>query len=204
LDSNARGPQVDVAARAPREHGAAAFVSHSYATPIPIDRMRPPLTRLPLRPKREEISWPLSLSNANAGWSEATRHDFLRHAAESSDAELEPIVCAAFREEPAAGRLLALRALARRSAAGTRAIFLEALRRGDDDERAFAVDVFGDRGDREALVEALSDRLDAIAARAALACFGTSTRAGLERELAPFVDRARGDAILGLLAGVLL
>jgi hypothetical protein len=193
----------DITPRVPHEEANAFAASGSQEASIPIDRMRPPLTRLPLRPKREDISWPRSLSEANGEWTEATRHDFLRRAAERTDPELERVLCAAFREETAAGRLLALRALVRGSAAGTHAIFIEALRRGADEERALAVDVFGERGDRAALVEALSDRLDAIAARAALACFGMSSRADLERALTPLVDRARSDAIVGLLAGVL-
>jgi len=58
-------------------------------------------------------------------------------------------------------------------------------------------------GPRESLVTALSDGVDAIAARAALGYVGSRERADYHLALTPFVDSARIDGLLSLLAGYL-
>jgi hypothetical protein len=99
--------------------------------------------------------------------------------------------------------LLALQALVRCRFAGARESLVDALRLGSDDERAFAVDSLVALGDRASLDIALSDRVDAIAARAALGFVGSDRRADYAAALAPHLDARRIEAILGLLAGVL-
>jgi hypothetical protein len=167
-------------------------------------RTQPPLTRLPLRPLQPKPAWSLLVSASYEDWSEAQRHEFLRACIRDPAAADEAILSRAYREENAAGRVLALKALAHARGENSREVFLEALRRGGDDERALAIDALAERGERGALIEALSDRVEAIAARAALAYLPGRSRAEYEVELTPFVDRARLDAILGLLAGVIL
>jgi len=162
-----------------------------------------PLTRMPLRPQTGAITWPQLLDAANANPSIAERRALLRQAAREPEARLEAALLAAYREEDAEGRLLALQALLSGRFASAPALFADALRIGNDDERSFAVDALFACGDREALTAALSDRLEAVAARAALAYVATSTRADYVRTLAPLVDGSRLDTILSLLAGVL-
>jgi hypothetical protein len=163
----------------------------------------PPLTRLPLRSLHEAVTWPASFAAGLEPWSEAKRHEFLRHSAGSDQPALVSALCLAYREENQAGRLLALRALRGRRDPSARELFVDALRRGTDDERATAVDALEVAGERDALVEALSDRVDAVAARAALAYVGLRPRADFERLLEPLVDGERRAAILGLLGAVL-
>ncbi|GAC1501530.1 MAG: hypothetical protein NVS2B8_18420 [Vulcanimicrobiaceae bacterium] len=110
---------------------------------------------------------------------------------------------AAYREEDTEGRCLALRALGRsRIDDASHAVFLEALRVGSDDERSIAVDAIARAGDREALVATLRDRIEAIAARAALAYVDSTDRGAYYAKLAPHVDRVRLETILTLLAGI--
>jgi hypothetical protein len=170
---------------------------------IAFGRSRPPLTRLPLRSVHVDVTWPRELPEPHRTWSAEERHRFLQACARGAEPIFATALQEAWREEIGAGRLLALRALARASIAESNDVFVDALTRGTDDERAFAVDVFADRGDAARLVDALSDRLDAIAARAALALVGNGTRADFESALCPHVERARLDAILGLLAAVI-
>jgi len=83
------------------------------------------------------------------------------------------------------------------------AVITHVMRNGTDRERSLAVDGLAAAGCREALVPALNDRLDAVAAKAALAYVGTNRREDYRVALAPFVDEARVEALLALLAGYL-
>lgn len=164
--------------------------------------VRPPLTRLPLRPHRAEITWTSLVRDDAVTWSAGDRLAFLRDCGDTCDAALVPALCLAYDEETGPGRVFALRALAQHPGETSLGTFREALIRGGDDERALAVDVLDAWGERDALSAALCDRIDAVAARAALAFVGGHDRAVFEATLAPFVDRARLGAILSLLAGI--
>ncbi len=168
-----------------------------------------PLTRLPLRPQTATVSWPTLLApsvTVDAGAlvrDRSTRHAALVELSRSADDDATHALRVAYREEDCEGRSLALRALGRTTIDdSTREIVLDALRAGSDDERSLAVDIVARTGDRDALRCALTDRLDAIAARAALAYVDSLDRDDYVAKLAPHVEPARLDAILGLLAGV--
>jgi hypothetical protein len=185
----------DATARAGPIHDVLARVRPRY------ERVAP-LTRLPLRVQARDITWPQLVDPALAHAGRAARHALLaRMAADSGDSK-EAVLAVAYREEDAAGRLLALRALLTGGyGAGATAIFEEALRVGTDEERAFAVDALAACGAREPLVQAFGDRVEAIAAKAALAYVETSDADDYRRALAPHVEAARIAAILALLAG---
>jgi hypothetical protein len=188
----------------------AAHDATAHAGPIHdvLARVRPryervaPLTRLPLRVQARHITWPELVDPALANDGRAARHALLARMAAESGGSRDAVLAAAYREEDAAGRLLALRALLTGGCgAGTTAIFEEALGVGTDEERALAVDALASCGAREPLERAFGDRVEAIAAKAALAYVGTSDADDYRRALAPHVDAARIEAILALLAG---
>jgi hypothetical protein len=129
------------------------------------------------------------------------RHAWLKAANEATCNEAA--LLAAYREEDADGRLLALQSLVRCRFAGARESLVDALRLGSDEERAFAIDGLVALGERASLGIALADRVDAIAARAALGFVASDRRSDYIPALAPFLDERRIEAILGLLAGVL-
>ena len=188
----------------PRELREESTGRTAEATVSDRPQTQPPLTRLPLRAQRSAVSWPLLLPNPRETASEAERLELLASFTRSGAAAVpEAPLCTAYREEAAAGRILALRALANANGEFASEIVREAARYGSDEERTIAIDALADCGDREALAIALSDRVDAIAARAALGYVGTFERADYERALAPLVAKARLDAILALLAGIL-
>jgi hypothetical protein len=162
-----------------------------------------PLTRSPLRPQSAAITWPRLTNAVSELESEGERRAFLREATRSVDASLAPALQAAYREEEGEGRLFALRALSRGNFAGARDAFVDALHVGSDDERSVAVDALLALGEREAVTTAFSDRIDAIAAQAALGYVATTSRADYFAALEPFVDRGRIELILSLLAGVM-
>jgi hypothetical protein len=165
--------------------------------------MQPPLTRLPLRSQPSAVSWPLLLPNPREMLSEADRLQLLSSFTFSGATVPEAPLCSAYREEGAAGRILALKALANANGEFAREVVREASRYGSDDERTIAIDVLANRGDREALAAALCDRVEAIAARAALGYVGSFERVDYERALEPLVSKGRLEAILALLAGIL-
>jgi hypothetical protein len=102
-----------------------------------------------------------------------------------------------------AGRCAALRALRRIDATHSVDVFVQVLRTGSDSERSLAVDGLAAAGSRDALVPALNDPLDAIAAKAALAYVGSNSREDYRAALAPFVPVERIEALLALLGGYL-
>ncbi len=169
-----------------------------------------PLTRLPLRPQSETITWPTRLYDALnfandaaiAATDHAARRALLLRLAHSATVDAAATLHVAYREEDGQGRALALRALMRLEAdEHACAIYADALRSGTDDERSLAIDALARAGEREALVEALDDRIDAIAAKAALAYVGSNDQRVFRAVLAPLVGQARLAAILSLLAG---
>jgi len=161
-----------------------------------------PLTRTPLRHMACAITWPSLIDLPAESTSRSERHALLKRLDHESCPILEAVLLAAYAEEDADGRALALRSLLRQHCAGARDVFVDALRVGSDDERSFAVDALVAIGDRDALPPALCDRVEAIAARAAFGYVGSYSRADYAAALDPFVDRARVEAILTLLAGV--
>jgi|GEM_PF-4840955 len=184
-------------------------VSIVPAQRTPMDRVVP-LTRLPLRPHHTSITWTQSIAGIAAfardaelaGRDRHLRHALLFSLTESACEDAVAALHVAFREEDAEGRCLVLRAMMRHSpSAGARAIYIDALRSGTDDERSIAIDGLVRIGERAAVVPAFNDRLDAIAAKAALSYVDSRDRMAYIEALEPHVDRARIDAILALLAG---
>jgi hypothetical protein len=171
------------------------------AVRAPFERIVP-LTRMPLRPQTQQLTWPLLAPSGAPLDSQESRHDFLSRASGANAPELEPLLAAAYREEDCRGRLLALRAIRIAALPSAYAIFADALHVGSDEERSFAVDALLAMHRPEAITPAFSDRVDAIAAQAALGYVGSQRRADYLRALEPFVDRARIESILGLLAGI--
>lgn len=172
------------------------------AKQAPLERIVP-LTRLPLRPVADDVTWccPFGIESRDE------RHALLTCLrSEGSDAGLERgqmvnALATAYREEDAEGRVLALRALERRFRSDAVDTFINALQVGSDEERALAIDALALAHERDALIPAFSDRVEAIAARAAFAYVGTNVRADYVAALQRHVDASRLAAVLGLLAG---
>jgi hypothetical protein len=137
------------------------------------------------------------------GTTEAERRFILTDLEKTAEAVHERALALAYREEDASGRMLALRALSRISSHGAHAILADALDVGSDDERALAVDLLSTSEHRESLVSALHDRVDAIAARAALAYVRSNRRSDYEKLLSFGLDERRLEVILALLGGIL-
>jgi len=196
-----RADSPQAVAPAPQVEAEAAAIVVAPA-PRPAFERVVPLTRTPLRPHSASITWPRLTNAAPDLESPAERHAFLRDAPRAVDASLAAALQTAYREEEGEGRLLALRALRRGNVAAARDTFVDALAVGTDDERSVAVDALLALGEREAVTSAFSDRIDAIAAQAALGYVATNLRKDYFAALDPFVDRTRIEAILSLLAGV--
>lgn len=162
-----------------------------------------PLTRLPLRPLPETVTWPNHLEPPRGACSRETRHDVLRELIGGPASVDIRVLELAISQEDRVGRMLALRAL-RKTAPNQNSLaaFVEILRIGSDDERAFAVDALTTHGTPNDLVPAFDDRVEAVAARAALAYVGSGRRSDYLERLAPFLDTVRIESILILLAGI--
>lgn len=163
----------------------------------------PPLTRRRLRPDGGAITWPMHLPMPHLGTTETERRIILTDLEKTADPVHERALESAYREEDASGRMLVLRALSRISSDGAHAILTDALNLGSDDERALAVDLLSTAENRESLVSALHDRVDAIAARAALAYVRSNCRSDYEKLLSNRLDERRLETILALLGGIL-
>ncbi len=163
-----------------------------------------PLTRLPLRPQTNALTWPPKLEGrtGDCAASPGQRHAILERLLERPASLRFNVIELAYREEDATGRALALRVIARHFAPDGDALFREALRHGSDEERSIAIDALAASGLRDALTVAFDDRLEALAAKAALAFVGTFVKEDYRTQLAPFTEPARIEAILKLLAGV--
>jgi hypothetical protein len=160
-----------------------------------------PLTRLPLRSHAKRVAWPLRLEPPCDDSNPERRYRLLVELAAAPGGDAEPTLIAAYREEDATGRAVVLRCLKQVRSEAALALFAEALTKGTDEERAIAVDALASNETRDVLAAALSDRVDAIAARAALAYVGSRNRADYAAALAPFLERARIETLLALLAG---
>lgn len=115
----------------------------------------------------------------------------------------ERVLLDAIGEEDGALRLLALQSLARSRSEGAGDAFAEILVRGSDEERSLAIDALLAIDRREDILAAFGDRVEAIAAKAALAYVGTRRRDDYLEILDRRVDRPRRNAILTLLAATL-
>jgi hypothetical protein len=163
-----------------------------------------PLTRLPLRSQATSLTWFRLTVPASDLPTRAERHALLAELAQpGNDISCAEALMLAYREEDVEGRMLALRALLRVDAGRGRPIFMEALRAGTDGERALAIDALVALGARDALVPAFSDRVEAIAAKAALAFVGTNVACDYRRALEPYLEAPRVEALLALLSGFL-
>lgn len=162
-----------------------------------------PLTRLPLRPESGAVTWPSELNAAHSALTSVERLALLTACGtESMDAPIT-ILELAYAQEDRDGRLAALRAISRRHPTErTRATLAEALRCGTDEERSLALDALARHGRRDDYIVALGDRIDAIAARAALGFVGSYERRDYPAALEPYLDTARIETLLGLLAGI--
>ena len=163
-----------------------------------------PITRLPLRPQGLDITWPSQIPDIERGGSlsRVERHRLLERFVRHPGNVSSDTIARAYREEEGNGRTIALRVLLRNFPHAGRASFIEALRVGSDEERAVAVDGLTAIGARDELTPAFSDRVDAIAAKAALSYVGTFDRAHYREQLSEFIDGTQIDAILRLLAGI--
>jgi hypothetical protein len=108
----------------------------------------------------------------------------------------------AYLEEDGDARIMALRALISGRFPEGPSIFREALRTGNDTERSLAVDGLTIEGRLDDLLPALEDRLEAIAAKAALAYAGASSRSALRDVLKNHLSDARVESLLSLLIGL--
>jgi hypothetical protein len=163
-----------------------------------------PLTRLRLRPRATSIGWPALLDPARSNCGSEERLLLLRSIDAVVDRDLrERALLQALDEEDGELRVLALRALTRAPTPAAGDAFADALLRGSDDERAVAVDGLLALGRRAELLAAFEDRVEAVAAKAALAYVGTRRRDDFRDVLDAHVEPSRRDAILALLAGSL-
>ncbi len=190
-------------------HSAADLANGAGGEPLVIHPLRAPverfvpITRLPLRPQSAAIEWPQHFPGASGSSSVEDRHALLCElATHAPTPQWRAILEQAYREEAAEGRILALRALLR-GRYDARDTFVDALHAGTDEERSLSVDALLGLGLRDELVPAFSDRVEAIAAKAALGYVGTNERQDYRTVLERYVDAGRCDAVLGLLAGVL-
>ncbi|MBC5800196.1 MAG: hypothetical protein GIX03_07930 [Candidatus Eremiobacteraeota bacterium] len=172
------------------------------AQPAPVERIVP-LTRLPLRHVADDVTWcsPFGIESRDERHAllASLRHDENHASLEKS--HILDVLARAYREEDAEGRVLALRALARRLSNDAVPTFVNALAVGSDEERVLAIDALAAAHERDALIPAFSDRVEAVAARAAFAYVGSNVRAEYVAALEHHVDAARLSAILALLAG---
>jgi len=191
---------------APETADVRAGISDPIVVPAPmryVERIVP-ITRLPLRRHPSDIGWWTAIHEAGDEPPTRTeRHALLSRAIDGTLALHPSTVERAYFEEDRDGRLLALRGLVARNPANHRAAFVDALHVGTDSERELAVDGLAAGGAVDALPVAFRDRVEAIAARAALAYVGPGDREAYRTALAPHIDEARVVALLALLAGVI-
>jgi len=164
-----------------------------------------PVTRRPLRAQTqlEGPSWPALLGAAETATLDERRTLLRALFGESSRTDLGVILAAAAREEQGDLRLTALRGLVAGAHAEGLEVFRDALRIGTDSERSLSIDGLARLGALDELPAAFNDRLEPLAAKAALAFAASRERGVLEEALEDRVDAGRRDAILRLLAGIL-
>ncbi len=196
-DRDSDAPRVDA-----WKYGSAQNI---VVAPVPARPERAvPITRLPLRPQGFDITWTADVPEfeRTEPLSRSARHRLLEGFVRDPGSVSGEVIARAYRQEEGDGRAIALRVLLRNFPQAGRSSFNEALRVGSDEERALAVDGLAAIGAREEIAPAFSDRVDAIAAKAALAYVGTLDRADYRAALSPFIDETQIEAILNLLAGI--
>jgi hypothetical protein len=191
------------AAAVPKDASATRVVSFANSDGGETDRVVP-LTRRRLRRQSVSIEWPSLIDPSRTACGSEERAALLRSIDSLAQGDVrERVLLEALDEEAGELRLVALRSLAQSPpAAGARA-FAEILVHGADEERALAIDALLAIEQREALVPAFGDRVDAIAAKAVFAYVGSRRRADYVDLLATRFERPRSEAILALLAGAL-
>ena len=161
-----------------------------------------PVTRRRLRQRGGSVGWPALVEPVQSDLSAAERCRILDDVIADEHAPGRAIVLVrAVREEEGALRLAALKALVTLRCADGLETFREVLSSGSDAERSLAIDGLAALGATEDLALALSDRLEPLAAKAALHMCPSRKRQELDALLQTNCDALRRDAILGLLAG---
>lgn len=163
-----------------------------------------PLTRRRLRRQIAPIEWPRIIDPSRTACGPEERAALLRSIDTLAQGDVrERALLEALDEEAGELRLVALRSLAQSPPAAGAPAFAEILVHGTDEERALAIDVLLAIEQREALVHAFGDRVDAIAAKAVFGYVGSRRRADYVNLLETRFERPRCEAILTLLAGAL-
>ena len=165
-----------------------------------------PLTRRRLR-RHASITWPATVDPDALHLDEVERLHVLREIVEGGSytnrgAILGEALARAYLEEDGERRTLALRGLVQGNFTEGPSIFREVLRSGNDAERSLAIDGLAAQRRLDDLVPAFEDRIEALAAKAALAAAGTSSRAAVRNTLRPHVSESRAESILALLVGL--
>ncbi len=164
-----------------------------------------PLTRRRLR-RHTSITW-LALVDPDRPLLDAgERLGILRSLAASvsngAKSQAGEALARAYLEEEGDARILALHALISGRFPEGPSIFREALRTGSDIERSLAVDGLAAQGRIDDVLPALEDRIEAIAAKAALAYVGSSSRSVMRETLKAHLSEARIETLISLLAGL--
>lgn len=199
----------DLAARdfdpmTPAANPLAAVASQRREEGCASDERVVPLTRHRLRRQPASVDWPSLIDSSRTACGPEERAALLRSIDTLTQGDVrERVLLEALDEEAGELRLVALRSLAQSpSTAGARA-FADILVHGADEERALAIDALLAIDQREALVPAFGDRVEAIAAKAVFAYVGSRRRTDYVDLLATRFEHPRREAILTLLAGAL-
>jgi hypothetical protein len=164
-----------------------------------------PLTRRRLR-RHMRMTWPAILNPAKPVLDHTERLELLDTLLAAIPLEGRPeigeILARAYLEEDGDGRILALRGLIAGRFTEGPSVFREALRTGNDGERSLAVDGLAAHARFEDLVPAFEDRIEAIAAKAALAYTSTASRVVFRGALQQHVSAGRLEVLLSLLPGL--
>lgn len=161
-----------------------------------------PITRRRLR-QHVPITWPTVLGDEAVTLTGPERLELLRvWSQRRDDARSGEALARAYLEEDLEGRLIALQALVAGRQSEGPSIFRDALRYGTEPERLLAIDGLERCGRHEELLAALHDRVEPIAAKAALAFARTRSRREFVERLERYVSPARIEAMLALLVGL--
>ncbi len=160
-----------------------------------------PITRRRLR-QEVPITWPATLGRDANVLGTAERLELLKIFTDLPSEASGETLARAYLEEDLEGRVFALRALVSGGQAEGPSIFREALRRGTEIERTLAIEGLQRHRRYEELLPALHDRVEAIAAKAALAFARTQSRREFAERLERHVSGPRLEALLELLVGL--
>ncbi len=161
-----------------------------------------PVTRRRLRPRSGAVGWPAMVEPERTDFSPEERGRILHLVIGDGDAARRSAVLSrVVFEEDGDLRLTALKALVSQRDGTALDAFRDVLRSGSDAERSLAIDGLVALGATDDLVPALADRLELLAAKAALGLCATRRRADLLELMAPHVEVARREAVVALLSG---